>query len=162
MFDVVLIFFAGGTVSEEKQKDAGHFDSLHHSHCSNNYSFWNKVFIMHSPDFGVMCGCLLCICVDFSVSVSQFKFDCFSQPPGNVWKNSTFPCRCTSVCVEKICGWFLMKETISLNGGYFIKWLTNQQDSVTKVFRTWPCWHVCVLTRKKITLWHKQKNQYHC
>lgn len=66
-----LFFFAGGTVSEEKQKDAGHFDPLCHSHCSNYYSFWNKVLIMHSSWLFVFCvGVLSCICVDLdSVSV---------------------------------------------------------------------------------------------
>lgn len=64
------MFFAGRTVPEEKQKDAGHFDPLCHSNCSNSYSFWNKVLILHSPGVCFLCGCLLCICVDLdSVSV---------------------------------------------------------------------------------------------
>lgn len=64
------IFFAGGTVPEEKQEDAGHFDPLCHSHCSYYYSFWNKVLILHSSSFCFLSGCLLCICVDLdSVSV---------------------------------------------------------------------------------------------
>lgn len=63
----VFISFAGGTVSEEKPKDAGHFDPLRHSHGSNCYTFWNKVLIVPSSGFCFLCGCLLCICVDLDL-----------------------------------------------------------------------------------------------
>lgn len=104
------ISFAGGTVSEEKQKDAGHFDPIHHSHCSNYYSFWNKVLIMHSSGlcFSVwvfvvrLCGHGL----GLGLGSTQNKADCLSYPPGNDKKNSTSLCRCTLGYVEVFCGWF--------------------------------------------------------
>lgn len=70
---VFLTFFAGGTISEEKQKDAGHFDPVCHSHCSNYYSFWNKVLVMHSSGVSFLCGCLLCICVDLHLVLVLLK-----------------------------------------------------------------------------------------
>lgn len=79
------IFFAGRTVPEEKQEDAGHFDPLCHSHCSYYYSFWNKVLILHSSSFCFLSGCLLCICVDLDSGLgsAQNEDDCLSYSPGN-------------------------------------------------------------------------------
>lgn len=64
--DFFSIFFSGGAVSEEKQKDAGYFDPLCHSHCSYYDSVWNKVLILHSSSFWFLSGCLSCVCVDLA------------------------------------------------------------------------------------------------
>lgn len=86
-----FIFFAGGTVSEEKQKDAGHFDPLCHSPRSYYYSFWNKVLILHSSSFCFLSGCLLCICVDLDSCLGSTpnKDDCLSYSPGNKEKEES-------------------------------------------------------------------------
>lgn len=47
-FQDLTFFFcslAGRAVSEEKQKDAGHFDPFCHNHSPYYYSIWNKVLI---------------------------------------------------------------------------------------------------------------------
>ena len=92
------MFFAGGAVSEEKQKDAGHFDPGHHSHCSNYYSFWNKVLVLHSSGVCFLCGCMVCICLDLDLVFNEA--DCLSYPPGHDKRNSVSPCRCTCGNVE--------------------------------------------------------------
>lgn len=122
---------AGGTVSEEKQKDAGHFDPLYHSHCSNYYSFWNKVLIMHSSGFCFLCGCFVVHMCGLGLGVLVLlknKADCLSYPPGNKErKNSTSLCRCTLGYVEMFCGWFLMKENINdlFEPWLFYQWLKS-------------------------------------
>lgn len=138
-----LFFFAGGTVSEEKQKDAGHFDPLCHSHCSNYYSFWNKVLIMHSSWLFVFCvGVLSCICVDLdSVSVLlKTKLTAFHTRQETTKKRN--------VSLQVHWRWFVCdfkwtkQSTICLSRGCFY------QVSHTQIAKTlWPevcqtCWHM--------------------
>lgn len=75
MFSSVCVCVcAGGAVSEEKQKDVGHFNPLRHSHCSNSYSFWNKVLVLHSTVcVCFLCGCMLCLCVDLDLDLVLLK-----------------------------------------------------------------------------------------
>lgn len=49
------LLFSGGAVPEEKPEDAGHFDPLCHSPCSNHYPFRNKVQVNHSSVFVSVC-----------------------------------------------------------------------------------------------------------
>lgn len=79
---IILIFFSGRTVSEEKPKDAGHFDPFHHSHCSNYYSFWNKVLITHSSVF------VFCLGVCCATVWTWTWFYRLSHQPGNAKKKS--------------------------------------------------------------------------
>lgn len=96
---IILIFFSGRTVSEEKPKDAGHFDPFHHSHCSNYYSFWNKVLITHSSVF------VFCLGVCCATVWTWIWFYRLSHQPGNAKKKSLW-----GHCGLVEMGFFLMGE----------------------------------------------------
>lgn len=86
-------FLAGWTVSEEKQKNAGHFNPVCYSCCSNTYSICDKIWlIMHSIAFGMSVWVFsvhLCALVWgslLSLSVLQNDPTCLSYLLVNSWR----------------------------------------------------------------------------
>lgn len=130
MWTFCFIFSAGWAVPEEKQKDAGHFDPLCHSHCSNNYSFWDKVLILHSSGFCFLCGCLLCICVDLDEHLGSVQNNAWLPfvPTRKHLKNSPELSEAALRVVETLCGRFYwMKQSSLYEPCVFshVTWLTR-------------------------------------